>query len=81
MALRKRIIIQKEHGIEREGRGFSRKELEKAGISLKKALRQGLPIDARRRTLHDKNIKLLKQQLKKYKTSRKPVSKANKKRS
>ena len=65
MALRNRIIIRKKSGKEREGKGFSREELKKAGISPKQALRAGLPVDVRRRTVHDENVRLVKQQLKK----------------
>ena len=64
MALRNRIIVHKKSGKEREGKGFSREELKKAGISPKQALHAGLPVDVRRRTVHDENVKLVKQQLK-----------------
>jgi len=65
MALQNRLIVQKKSGRKREGRGFSRGELKKASISLKQALRVGLPVDVRRRTIYDENVKLVKQQLKK----------------
>jgi large subunit ribosomal protein L13e len=79
MALRKRVIALKEHGEKRRGRGVSRKELKKAGISLKQALRVGLPVDVRRSTVHDENVKLIKQHLKKLNTAKKPVPKSKKK--
>ena len=47
-------------GKQRHGRGFSRGELKKAGLSLKEALRLGIPVDSRRRTLHEENINLIK---------------------
>jgi large subunit ribosomal protein L13e len=73
MALPKRVIVRKKSGEKRKGRGFSREELKKAGISFRQALRFGLPVDVRRRTVHHENVKLIGQQLKKH------VSKAKKK--
>lgn len=73
MALRNRLTVRKKSGKKRKGRGFSREELKKAGISVKQALHVGLPVDVRRRTVHGENVKLIKQQLKKR------VSKAKKK--
>ncbi|TET56665.1 50S ribosomal protein L13e [Candidatus Bathyarchaeota archaeon] len=64
MALRDSLIILKRRGRNRRGRGFSRKELKKAGLSQKQALKLQLPVDLRRRTIHEENVKLLKQQLK-----------------
>ncbi len=74
-ALRNRLVISKKNGGKREGRGFSREELRKAGISSKQALRLGLPVDVRRRTVREENVKLAKQQL----HSLKPVKKRAKK--
>lgn len=65
MALRNRLIVRKRSGDKRKGRGFSRGELKKAGISFKQALQMGLPVDTRRRTVYDENVKLIRQQLKK----------------
>ncbi len=73
MALRNRLTVQKKSGEKRKGRGFSREELKKAGINFRQALHIGLPVDVRRRTVHEENVKLIKQQLKKR------VSKAKKK--
>ncbi|MHC1605176.1 MAG: ribosomal protein L13e [Candidatus Methanofastidiosia archaeon] len=44
---------------EREGRGFSKNELKEAGMSIKNALRIGLPVDKRRKTSYQKNIKII----------------------
>jgi ribosomal protein L13E len=44
----------------REGRGFSKAELRDAGLSVNEALKQGIPIDPRRSTKHEENVKLLK---------------------
>lgn len=63
MILRDRPITYKKDGDKRNGRGFSSKELEKTGLTLRQALRVRLPVDARRRTVHDENVKLLKQRL------------------
>mgnify|MGYP001626151960 CR=1 FL=1 len=49
----------------RLGRGFSECELSKAGISVEKARRIGLPLDLRRRSCHEWNIKILKEHLSK----------------
>lgn len=44
----------------REGKGFSREELREVGLSLSEALKQGIPIDTRRSTKHEENVKRLK---------------------
>jgi len=79
MALRNRGIVLKKDGEKRKGRGLSREELKKAGISLKQALCIGLPVDVRRRTSHDKNVELLKQHFKKPTTAKKRAPKSKKK--
>ncbi|NWG11205.1 ribosomal protein L13e [Candidatus Bathyarchaeota archaeon] len=48
--------IFKKDGKQRRGKGFSREELKKAGLSLKEALKFGIPVDSRRRTAHKENI-------------------------
>lgn len=63
MNLRKSIGVDKKNGKKRGGRGFSRGELNSAGISLRQALRLKLPVDLRRTSVHDENVKLVKQQL------------------
>jgi len=75
-AVRSNLIVHKKRGANRTGRGFSRKELEKAGVSPTEALRIGLPIDMRRRTSHEENVKLAKHHLKR--TPRKRQSKPKK---
>ncbi len=52
----------------RVGRGFSKGELEAVGLDFKKALKLGIPIDKRRRTVHEWNIKILKDYLEKIKS-------------
>jgi large subunit ribosomal protein L13e len=48
----------------REGRGFSIEELKKAKLDFKKALRFDVPVDLKRRTLHEENVEALKEHLK-----------------
>lgn len=47
----------------RKGRGFSRLELKEAGSTLKEARLFSIPIDVRRKTVHDFNISYLKELL------------------
>jgi len=44
----------------REGKGFSQKELKEVGLSLREALKLGIPIDTRRSTKHEENVIRLK---------------------
>ena len=44
----------------RAGRGFSREELRKVNLSVREALKLGIPIDVRRSTMHEENVKALK---------------------
>jgi len=68
-------VVFKKDGKPKEGRGFSREELKKVALDSKKALRLGIPIDLRRRTLHEENVKVLNEHLKTVKTVRKPKKK------
>lgn len=43
----------------REGRGFSRKELSEARLTVEQARLLGIAFDARRKTLHKENVKVL----------------------
>jgi len=56
------IVIRKK-GKARKGKGFSRSELREAGLDSKQALKLGIPIDLRRKTEHEGNVKILKQHL------------------
>ncbi len=49
------------------GRGFSLGELKAVGLNPKKALKLGLRVDKRRKSIHQENIELLKTILKKTK--------------
>jgi len=55
--------VRKKDGRTKEGRGFSRGELKEAGVDLKHALKLDIPIDPRRKTKHEENVKMLKQHL------------------
>jgi large subunit ribosomal protein L13e len=57
-------VVFKRDGKPREGRGFSREELKKVSLDSGKALRLGIPIDLKRRTLHEENVEKLKEYLK-----------------
>jgi len=48
----------------RKGKGFSRAELKEIGLDTKMALKLGIPIDPRRKTKHDENIRILKEAVK-----------------
>jgi ribosomal protein L13E len=68
--------VQKKGGGTRGGRGFSRAELREMGVDTKHALKLGIPIDLRRKTKHEENVKTLKKHLrslaKKRKRKRRP---------
>lgn len=70
---RPRVLKQNEK--QREGRGFSRGELAKVGSNQKEALRLHIPLDQRRKTVHDENVEALQKLLE----TRKPIVKAEKK--
>ncbi len=45
------------------GRGFSLGELERAGLDVKKALKLGIPVDKRRKSVWDWNVQALREYL------------------
>jgi len=47
--------------IVREGRGFSLNELREAGITIDAARRLGIPVDKRRRSCRDENVRALRE--------------------
>jgi large subunit ribosomal protein L13e len=65
-------VVFKKNGKPKEGRGFSKEELKKTALDCKKALRLGIPIDLKRRTLHEENVEVLKEYLKSLKSAEKP---------
>src|SRR5271157_5371220 len=64
--------VFKNDGKQRSGRGFSREELNKAGSSMKKALKLGLRIDAKRKTVYDQNVEALRAFIQEKKTVESP---------
>jgi len=59
-------ILLKNRGISknlRYGRGFSVSEIKKAGLNIEKAKSMGIPIDVRRRSCHEWNIRILQELL------------------
>lgn len=77
MAFKPKVF--KKGGKQRYGRGFSREELKKVGLSLKEALKLGIPVDSRRKTAHEGNIEVVKTFLENMKA--KPKSKRGKSKS
>ncbi|MCS7124377.1 MAG: ribosomal protein L13e [Candidatus Bathyarchaeota archaeon] len=81
-------LVFKKGGKQRLGKGFSIDELKKVGLKPKQALKLGLPIDPRRKTVHEENVEKLKKLLetkqqekvqKKLKPKEKPEQKADQK--
>ena len=52
--------ITKQNGKQSIGKGFSRTELEKAGVNKQQAKQIGLPVDPKRKSAHDENIQTIK---------------------
>jgi large subunit ribosomal protein L13e len=52
-------IVKRKRRI-RPGRGFSRAELKEVNLSVKEALKLGIPVDVRRSTKHDENVEILR---------------------
>jgi len=60
----------KDRGVEkglRFGRGFSKLELAEVGLTIKEALKTGIPVDLRRRSKHEWNVRTLKEVIKSLK--------------
>ena len=54
-----KAIVKRKRRI-RVGKGFSRDELKAVGLSVKQALKMGIPVDVRRSTMHEENVETLK---------------------
>jgi ribosomal protein L13E len=67
--------VFKKSGKQRQGKGFSREELKKAGSNPKQALKLGIRLDLKRRTAHEENVEALKTFL----MGRKPAAKTRRK--
>ncbi len=65
-ALVKKPRLIKDRGIEpglRKGKGFSKLELKEVGLTVKDALKLGIPVDVKRRSKHEWNVESLKRYL------------------
>jgi len=60
---RRIIAIVYSKGKKRTGKGFSIKELKAVNLIVKKALRLKIPVDTRRKTIYEENVKVLKNYL------------------
>ena len=76
MTLIKSIVFKKD-GKERYGKGFSREELKKAGLNVREALKLSIPVDSRRKTVHEENVSTIKDFLKSNKKVSKPQKEEN----
>ena len=61
----------------RRGKGFSRAELREAGADFRQALKSGIPVDPRRKTKYESNIKILEQYLQSLGSKKKKKSKSH----
>ena len=59
-------------GKRRLGKGFSPDEIKEAGITVKEAREIGMPVDFKRKTSHEENIKNLKVHAEKAQAAVKP---------
>jgi len=64
--------VFKTEGKQRFGRGFSREELRKAGSTLREAVKLGLSVDDRRKTVHEENVEAAKAFMQEKRPSSKP---------
>jgi ribosomal protein L13E len=71
--------IVKPDGKQRSGRGFSPEELKKAGIDPAEAKKLEIPVDKRRKTSHNQNVKAVKAYAEKAKAKKKAEAKAKQK--
>jgi len=63
---------------QRDGKGFSREELKKAGTNMAEALKLRIPLDPRRKTAHEENIEAVKTFVAQKKAEQKPKQKPKK---
>jgi len=66
--------VQKK-GKTRRGKGFSRAELKEAGADFRQALKLGIPVDSRRKTKYENNVKILERYLQSLSSKKKKKSK------
>jgi ribosomal protein L13E len=70
-----KAVVLKTNGKQRSGKGFSSEEIKKAGLNPVDARKMGLPVDLRRNTVHEENIKVAKAYAEKSKAKAKPKPK------
>jgi ribosomal protein L13E len=70
-----KAIITAQIGKVRPGKGFSPDELSEAGIAVVDARKMKIPVDWKRRSSHEENIKSLKSHAEKAKAEAKPKAK------
>ncbi|HMK94870.1 MAG TPA: ribosomal protein L13e [Candidatus Limnocylindrales bacterium] len=65
-------IIIKRNGKKSTSRGFSLAELKQAGLTRQDAKQMSIPLDVKRKSLHDENVEALKVHAEKAKAKAKP---------
>ena len=60
----------------RRGKGFSRAELREAGADFRQALKSSIPVDPRRKTKYENNVKILERYLQSLGSKKKKKSKS-----
>jgi large subunit ribosomal protein L13e len=55
-----KAVITKQNGKQSIGRGFSLNELAKAGLTKQDAKKIGVPLDIKRKSVHDENVECIK---------------------
>ena len=62
-----KAVITKQNGKQSIGRGFSLNELKEAGLNKQDAKKIGIPLDVKRKSLHDENVACIKSHAEKAK--------------
>ena len=62
-----KAVIIKQNGKQSIGRGFSLNELKEAGLNKQDAKKIGIPLDIKRKSLHDQNVTCIKDHAEKAK--------------
>ena len=66
-----KAVITKQNGKQSIGRGFSLNELKEAGLNRQDAKKIGIPLDIKRKSLHDENVACIKAHAEKAKAEAK----------
>ncbi len=64
--------ITKRNGKKASSRGFSLSEMKKACLTKQDAMKIGIPLDLKRKSMHDENVETLKMHAEKAKAEKKP---------